>query len=1169
MTVSSTRPARRFRLWRATTVCALLLGVLGLTDWALTLELGRMLPGDRLMAWQSAVMTGATAVGLLIAGPVRAGGRRLWAVRVTALFVIGFAIERLISGLLMPAADRPPLRSPVAFLLLGLALLLLETGRGRGHLPAQLLAAAAALEMAVAALAALLGIAALYWDSEATDTPIGTQAALLLLALAVTVSRPGGLAVRIFGSSRLGSRTVRRLTPTVAAVVVLLGLALAIMKRNRIDLEGVVANVVVSVLLLTLYLVLLRAGHMLNDADAGRLGLIAELREQRDFSDTVLTALIEGVMAVTPDGTVLRVNGRWSQITGFPADEVIGARPPYVWWPPGGSETCARQVKQVLEGEGSTEFDTLLRHRDGSELPVLASIHPIAGDGHVTMLIVTYRDLTERDRAQAQRRQMAEELDHFFTLSRDLMCIASRDGYFTRVNPTWTEVFGWTTEELTSRPYLSFVHPDDVDRTLAQGITLVDGLMPTISFENRYRTRDGDYRWVDWNATPAEDGESIYAVGRDVTEAKRAEQRFRQLVFSAPDAMVIVGADGIIRLVNEQTERLFGWLAVDLVGRSVRMLIPARLRDHHDADMHEYLKDPSPRRMGIGRDLTALHRNGSEFPVEITVAPLDTEEGILVSAAIRDVSERQRTERALAAARDEALAAAAAKSQFVAMVSHEIRTPMNGVIGLTKLLLDTPLQPVQRRYGESIRASAQALLAIINDILDFSKIEAGKATLAESDFDLGDLLEQVAHAGAAAARDKNIDIVGYYPPDLPAVVHGDEGRLRQVLLNLIGNAVKFTHRGEIVIRVDPLGPVGEVRRHYDFTVSDTGIGIDADQISRMFEPFTQADATNSREFGGTGLGLTISRQLVELMGGTLQADSEPGRGSRFHFTVALGTVESAQESQERHRGLAGRRLLIADANPTSRGFLTEHVEAWGMRVTAADSANAALDELGLACRRGEPHDIAVIDHHLTRLDGVELISVMSAQPEIEPRPFCVLLSRDPSAENRLTDHSGVDVLAKPIGPSVLFNYLMSRFGPVAPARDESVRPAPATAAARGRILLAEDNEINQLVAVDTLAGLGYATDIAVDGAEAVELAATGDYVAILMDCQMPRLDGYQATEQLRAHESPDRHTPIIAMTAGVLAEDRQRALQAGMDDFLAKPIDPEKLRATLDHWTSV
>ncbi|GIE77276.1 hypothetical protein Aph02nite_32260 [Actinoplanes philippinensis] len=1143
--------------------------MLGVIDNLPAVTLGQGLPGHTLMSPHSAAMTCLAATAVLVAGPVRTGVRRRWIVRLLALAVVGVAIERLLHNLTALAENRPPMRSPVAFLLIGLALLLLDTGRRRGHLPAQVLSAAAGLLMGVAACAALLGLAALSWDATAESTPLGTQAALVLLALAVTVSRPGTLAVQIFGSRRLGSRTVRRLTPAVTAVVLLLGLSLAALKDLGFSLEGVVANIVVTALLLTLYLVLLRAGHMLNEADAGRLRLIAKLREQHDFSDTVLTALIEGVVAVAPDGRVLRVNERWTRITGFAAEEAVGLRPPYPWWPEEGSDCCARELKAVLDSRHSTEFDATLRHRDGQELPVLASIHPITSDGHVTMLIVTYRDLTERDRAQAQRRQMAEELDHFFTLSRDLMCMASRDGYFTRVNPTWTEVLGWTVAELTTRPYLTFIHPDDVDRTVAQNISLVDGLMPTVSFENRYRTRDGDYRWLAWNATPAEKGDGIYAVARDVTEAKRAEQRFRQLVFNAPDAMVIVGADGVIRLVNDQTERLFGWSAPSLVGRRVDVLIPPRLRPHHDEDMREYLADPSPRRMGIGRELRALHHDGSEFPVEISLAPLDTEEGLLVSAAIRDVSERQRTERALAAARDEALAAAAAKSQFVAMVSHEIRTPMNGVIGLTKLLLDTALQPAQRRYAESIRASAQALLAIINDILDFAKIEAGRATLAELDFDLGDLLEQIAHAAAAAARDKALDIVGYYPADLPAAVHGDEGRLRQVLLNLVGNAVKFTHRGEIVIRVDPDGPATGDRRWYDFSVSDTGIGIDAGQIARMFEPFTQADGTNSREFGGTGLGLTISRQLVELMGGTLRADSEPGHGSRFHFRVALGAVAAAPDPHQRHRGLAGRRLLIADANPTSRSFLAEHVEAWGMRVTAADSAPAALDQLGQACRRGEPHDIAVIDHHITRLDGVELISVLSAQPEIEPRPFCVLLSRDPSAEHRITDHAGVDVLAKPIGPSVLFDYLISRFGGTAAPAAEDHRPSPEPAGHRGRILLAEDNEINQLVAVDTLAGLGYDTDIAANGEEAVELAATGDYVAILMDCQMPRLDGYQATEQLRAQEGPDHHTPIIAMTAGVLAEDRRRALRAGMDDFLAKPIDPEKLRAALDHWTHV
>ncbi|MBB3095569.1 PAS domain S-box-containing protein [Actinoplanes campanulatus] len=1285
MVSSVTGMRHRVLIWRITAVAATGIGTATLAGHvAQVLEWWSMSPTSAVLA-----ITGGAA--LLFSGPVQAAGWRPRTGRFLALLMVAIAFAALVAALsgaatlvdwlsgtaMLPPTGPPPIRALVAYLLIGMSLVLLDVGPRHGYLASQLLAAAAALVMGVAELASLFGLVALYSDTLVWVTPPAAQVCVLLLAFGVTVSRPGALAVQVFGGRWLGSRAVRRLAPAVAAVVVLIALSPALMARIGVDVESVGADIIVSLLLLTLYLVLLRSGHMLNEADQRRQAVIAELRGQRDFNDIVLTALIEGVVTLAPDGRVLSANERWSQMTGYPADEVIGIHPPYPWWP-----DREQDLQVILGTEGRMEFSTDIQRRDGENLPILATVCPLRTDDHLSMLIITCRDLTDRDREQAERRRMAEELDHFFTLSGDMLCIASADGYFTRVNPAWTRTFGYTPEEVRERPYLAFVHPDDIDNTVHQVRLLTEGHTSTIDLENRYRARDGSYRWLSWSATPAAVGSSIYAVARDITDqraageaqarlaaivestadaiigrsldgtilswnpaaeriygypaddmighnvdvlyppalrdepqriraqlvrgetvhvqdttrvrrdgtavhlaitispirdlsgevvgaasiarditdAKRAEKRFRQLVLSAPDAMVIVGTDGVIRLVNDQTERLFGYLGHELIGRPVEMLVPKQLHTEHAQDFQEYLRAPAARQVDLGRELFGRRQDGTEFPVEINLAPLETEDGILVSAAIRDVSERRRTEQALAAARDEALAAAQAKSQFVAMVSHEIRTPMNGVIGLTKLLLDTPLEPVQRRYAESIRTSARALLAIINDILDFSKIEAGKITLVEQDFALGDLIEQVVHAAAAGARDKNVDVVSYYPADLPTIVRGDEGRLRQVLLNLVGNAVKFTHEGEVVVRLDQLGPPRDDRHRFTFSVTDTGIGIDPEQLGRLFEPFTQADSTTSREFGGTGLGLTITHQLVELMGGHLQVDSEPGHGSRFEFTITLAGPPDGRTGGPSRSDLAAHRTLIVDTNPISRRFLTEHVHAWGMQVTTAATSGEALGHLRTAGERGEPYDVVVLDHRPPELDAARLGDDIAADPMIRPRPFCVLLSRDPTAEYRL--HG--DVLAKPVGPSALYNCLLTHF-----ADDRAVAPVvppEAPAGGRGRILLAEDNEINQMVAVDTLSALGYETDIAVNGAEAVELASSHEYQAILMDCQMPRLDGYEATERLRHTEQPNQHTPIIAMTAGVLAEDRQRALQAGMDDFLAKPIDADKLRVTLDRW---
>ncbi|WP_239147406.1 ATP-binding protein [Paractinoplanes tereljensis] len=1027
MVFRGVRWARLAGIHQVAAAVTMLIGGTVLVGHALnTQPLVTIAPGLPPMSLTNAVLAICAGAALWAAGPAPAGPARRWVSRLlAAVVVIGAVVIIVRRGTSLPlpylsfldlpgrqfgfdrGSGQPPLRSPVAFLLIGLSLLAIDLDARRGHRPAQLLATAAALLVGVTVLAAGLGLAPIAEEAHAYVMPIATEVSLLAMAVGVLMSRRDGLAVAVFGSSYLGGRTVRRLAPAVGGVVVLIGTVIAAINRTQQAIDGLALTVAISVLLLTLYLVLLSAGFMLNEVDARQRDLIDELREQRDFSETVLGSLIEGVLAIAPDGTILRVNARWCELTGFGAGEVIGLRPPYPWW---------RDEPHLRFAAGDAgEFDAELHRRDGTRVPVLVSFRHVV-DG-TRMLVVTCRDVTER-------RRMNQQLDHFFTMSRDLLCIAGTNGYFLRVNPAWEHTLGHSTADLLGRPILSFVHPDDRERSAEAAARLSDG-SSVAGFDNRFVAADGGYRWLNWSATPADEQGTIYAVARDITDSKKA----------------------------------------------------------------------------------AL---------------------------------------ALAAARDEALAAAQLKSQFVAMVSHEIRTPMNGVIGLTKLLLDTTLEPAQRRYGEAIRSSARALLAIINDILDFSKIEAGKIALAPDDFDLGNLVEEVAHAAAAAARDKDVDVITYYPPDLPERVRADEGRIRQILLNLAGNAVKFTHAGHILIRVD--ATFGE----YTFSVSDTGIGIDQEKIKQLFEPFIQADATTSREFGGTGLGLSISRQLVELMGGELKVDSTPGEGSRFHFRLSL--TEPAGHRPRRVRDeLAGRRLLLVDPNPTSAAFLAEHVRTWGTDVAIAATAPDARRALADATAAGRPFDLAVVDHHPPELDGAALVAEMDG-------PVCLLLTRD--AADPL--HSG-DVLAKPVGPSALYNYLLQQLRPPAGPAHNAHRPTvPGT---RKRVLLAEDNEINQLVAVDTLDALGYDADIARNGAEAVELAASGDYEAILMDCQMPKLDGYQATSQVRSQEA-GRHIPIIAMTAGVLQDDRRRAYQAGMDDFLAKPIDPDELRATLTRWTT-
>jgi PAS domain S-box-containing protein len=782
------------------------------------------------------------------------------------------------------------------------------------------------------------------------------------------------------------------------------------------------------------------------------------------------------------------------------------------------------------------------------------------------------RDTTHQREADVARAQLVAIVNG----TDDAVIGQTLDGVITSWNPAAERQYGHTAEEAIGQSIRLIVPVGEACEL--DELHHIRQNQPVRLHNTVRRRKDGSHVHVEISVSPIRDlaGNVVGAasISRDITDRLKAEQRFRQLVLAAPDAMVIVDDRGTIVLVNEQTERLFGYQGAELIGKPVDVLVPPGVRGQHAAHRQSYLADPRYRRMGSGLELSGVRQDGSEFPVEISLSPLETDQGMLVSAAIRDTSDRREVERALADARDNALAAAQLKSQFVAMVSHEIRTPMNGVIGLTGLLLETPLQPAQRRYAESIQASGRALLTIINDILDFSKIEAGKLKLVDADFQLDQVLEEVVQAVAEAARNKHLEIVCDYAPDIPTGLRGDDGRLRQALLNLVGNAVKFTEQGNVVLRAERTGGAGGDRQRVTFTVIDTGIGIARENLAKLFEPFSQADAHSTRKYGGTGLGLTITRQLVELMGGQLEAASELGRGSQFWFTLDFAPQPHPPQRRT-HLGLRdcmnGNRLLVVDDNPTSLRLIARHAKAWGMNPSTVLDGHSALKYLREAGRLSRPFRVAIIDQHMPGFDGVELTRTIGTHPDIPPLKVILLTSGSYEDDQNAESAGAAAVLPKPIGPSQLYNCLLELLQPEdLPPRPRKSEPAPEIrAGAHGLVLLAEDNEINQMVAVDTLSMLGYEVDVARDGIEVLELAGTKPYRAILMDCQMPRMDGYTATAELRKRERGDQHIPIIAMTAHALAEDRQRCLAAGMDDYLAKPIDPVKLQDTLDQWTRV
>jgi PAS domain S-box-containing protein len=653
-------------------------------------------------------------------------------------------------------------------------------------------------------------------------------------------------------------------------------------------------------------------------------------------------------------------------------------------------------------------------------------------------------------------------------------------------------------------------------------------------------------------------------------EREKYVQQTNLILENATDGILTIDDEQKIVRFNPACEKIWGYSAEEVLGKEITVLIPEYAREDHLDNVHSFRNS---RIEGVhmedrGLKLFGLTKEGVVFPAEVGISMAEVDGAYFYSAFIKDITQRQKAEKQLLEAKEAAEVATKAKGDFLANMSHEIRTPMNAVIGLSDLALRTDLTDKQRDYLAKIHGSAESLLGIINDILDFSKIEAGRLDMESINFDIDRVLDNLATVANIKTQEKGLELLFKRDPHVPTVLIGDPLRLGQILINLTNNAVKFTEQGEIVVDIELRGQDGD-EAVIEFAVRDTGIGMTKEQQGKLFQSFSQADTSTTRKYGGTGLGLAISKQLVELMGGHIGVDSEPGVGSTFHFTVRLGIGEGAEEKTfTTVPNLQNLHAIVVDDNPTAREILRIYLESFSFRVDEAANADELFQLMETV---EEDYDLMVLDWLMPGMKGNEVASRIKTEILPQTDPHIVLISGFSSGD--VMDKPGGEYidqfLTKPVSPSHLFDAVMAAFGietghkkAVAGGQFDmdSLRPVQGA-----EILLVEDNEINQQVASELLEQAGFLIDIANHGQEAIDMLNEKTYECVLMDLQMPVMDGFTATSNIRKDER-FKELPILAMTANATLEDKENSLAHGMNDHITKPISPRLLFGALLKW---
>jgi PAS domain S-box-containing protein len=897
---------------------------------------------------------------------------------------------------------------------------------------------------------------------------------------------------------------------------------------------------------------LLAVTVLVDDQPAGYYVLyhdISELQRQKRYYESLFQLSPTAITSTDLDSNVTSWNPAAKQLFGYSAAEAIGRNIDDLL---ANDERVHAEAVRISEQNLSGEQVGLITQRtrkDGTLVDVQVLAAPIVVAGEQVGSYALYHDISELQRQKRYYESLLES-------SPSAIVTIDLDETVASWNPAAERLFGYTRDEAIGRNIDELVARDEDLRRDAKSMNR-EGTTRGHSHRVTTRTRkDGSLVDVDIVGARIDVGGEpvgLYAIYSDISDLQRQRRYYEALFELSPAAIMTTDADVNVTSWNPAAERLFGYSAAEAIGSNADELVAADSRLQEEAL-------GADERVAQGEHVHLVtkrtRKDGSLVDVQLLAAPIVIGgEQVGMYALYHDISELQR-------ARLEAEAATQAKSAFLATMSHEIRTPMNAVIGMTELLLGTELDAEQRSYGDVIRTSGEALLSVINDILDFSKIEAGRLDLEIHPFDLRECVESAMDVVAPIAADKALDLAYLLDPEAPEALIGDAARLRQILLNLLNNAVKFTEQGEVVLTVDSAS-LADGRQRVHFSVRDTGIGIPQERVDTLFESFSQVDTSTTRRYGGTGLGLAISMRLAEAMGGKIWVESRVGKGSTFHFTVEADEAPRPVRAYERDAValLQGTRVLIVDDNATNRHIARAYAESWGMVAHDTASPAEALESI----RRGDPFDVAILDMQMPELDGLALAREIRRHRSAERLPLILLTSLG-RREHGAEEAEFAARLTKPIRPSQLYDALLNVLGEpaAAPPPEPAVHAerAPLTDGVGLQVLVAEDNPVNQRLALLLLEKLGHRAEVVANGAEALAALEHERYDVILMDVQMPEMDGLEATR--RIHERWAGARPrIVAVTAGARSEDRERCLAAGMDDYLSKPIRPEELSAAL------